>query len=115
MTKKEILATYRKIFRIASRWTGNSFFSKIIFLKEILKNETRNQFRSNLQETDPQKIRAFLQDAEKKIEIAKHYRIPYDKPAYLPPSTSYDVNVKSKTFKVRQPKKGDHPKFSSSV
>lgn len=49
-----------------------------------------NRLIKNLNEA---RIRELLAMGKKRIELAKHYGIPYERPEYLPPSTSYGSSM----------------------
>nr|CAD2128048.1 unnamed protein product [Meloidogyne enterolobii] len=102
-TKRQVLSLYSRIIRLSKSWTAKEPKNTCIEREYIL-SEARNEFRKNIFETDQLKIKQLLDEGNKRVGIALHYGIPYDRPEYLPPSTSYDVDLKSKTFKQRKSK-----------
>uniref|UniRef100_A0AC34PX68 Complex 1 LYR protein domain-containing protein n=1 Tax=Panagrolaimus sp. JU765 TaxID=591449 RepID=A0AC34PX68_9BILA len=103
--RQQVLALYRKIIKIGKTWEATNPAETEIERKYILET-TREKFRQNKSEKDPEEILKFLNETEKRILIAQHYKNPYERPEYLPPATSYQVNVAQKQFKIRKPKIG---------
>uniref|UniRef100_A0A915N0E7 Complex 1 LYR protein domain-containing protein n=1 Tax=Meloidogyne javanica TaxID=6303 RepID=A0A915N0E7_MELJA len=87
-TKRQVLSLYSRIIRLSKSWTAKEPKNTCIEREYIL-TEARNEFRKNILETDQLKIKQLLDEGNKRVGIALHYGIPYDRPEYLPPSTSY--------------------------
>ncbi|KAI1719715.1 complex 1 protein (LYR family) domain-containing protein [Ditylenchus destructor] len=104
MSRQRVLSTYRRILRLGNNWTAQNP-EDTLKEREYIKEEARKQFKAHSQESNPETINKLLGDTDKRIEVSCHYGIPYERPPYLHPSASYDVNTKSKTFKIR-PHKG---------
>ena len=103
--RKQVLALYRRIIRLGKTWTAQEA-DHTETERHYIREEARKQFRANRTETDPAKVRTLLEAGQNRVAIACHYGIPYERPPYLPPATSYDVDLASRTFKQRMPKKG---------
>uniref|UniRef100_A0A1I8BXH5 Complex1_LYR_dom domain-containing protein n=1 Tax=Meloidogyne hapla TaxID=6305 RepID=A0A1I8BXH5_MELHA len=87
-TKHQVLSLYSRIIRLSKTWTAKEPKDTYQERAYIL-SEARNEFRKNIFETDQSKIKQLVDEGHKRVNIALHYGIPYDKPEYLPPSTSY--------------------------
>ncbi|NXF97571.1 LYRM1 protein, partial [Eubucco bourcierii] len=86
VTRQEVLALYRRIFRIASSWqSASGQVAETAQEKEYIRNEARRLFRKNRNVTDPQLIKQCIEECEARIEIGLHYNIPYPRPIHLPP------------------------------
>lgn len=99
----DVLVLYKQILRLSKNWVAiNSTDTE----KEraYIREEARNLFRLHATESNPGKIKELLQEGQKRVEIARHYGIPYERPHYLPPLSSYDVNLRTKSFKQRKPR-----------
>ncbi|VDM48167.1 unnamed protein product, partial [Toxocara canis] len=85
---KKAISLYRQILRIAKTWRAlNPEESELE--RRAIREEAREQFRANANESDPEKISALIREAESRIVQAQHYGIPYKRPEYLPPNSSY--------------------------
>uniref|UniRef100_A0A183CME5 Complex1_LYR_dom domain-containing protein n=1 Tax=Globodera pallida TaxID=36090 RepID=A0A183CME5_GLOPA len=113
MNRSEILRLYRRIIRLSRDWIAQEP-SNTNKERQYIREEAQKGFKAHKSETDPEKIRDLSKEAEKRVEIACHYQIPYDRPSYLPPSTSFDVDPRSKTAKQRTLHRSPTPtKFES--
>ncbi|KAL0477259.1 Lyrm1 [Acrasis kona] len=96
------LSLYRKILRVGHKWDGPSEDVEYIF------DHARQVFAHNRNITDPKVREEKILEAESRIEVAKHYKIPYpksfhygtglgvEKPANLPPYLSSLVEEEKK-------------------
>ncbi|KAE9553934.1 hypothetical protein FO519_002860 [Halicephalobus sp. NKZ332] len=97
-SRKEVLFLYRRIIKLGKTWEAVDSSQTEVEKSYILK-EAKKVFKQNSSEKDPEKIKKLIEEGEKRITIAQHYRIPYERPEYLPPATSYQVNVAKGKFK----------------
>lgn len=102
--RREALRLYKRLLSIGNNWKALNHPEETAKQREYIRSETREQFRKNRDERSEDRVRELLKEGEKRIQIAEHYGIPYDRPVYLPPESSYDVRSKEKVFKIRQPK-----------
>jgi len=79
IARDRVLKMYRRIFRIAREWNGNTGEEPA-----YIRTEARDLFHKNMLITDPEQIEAKLYEAEVRVELGLHYRIPYPKPFYAP-------------------------------
>eukprot|EP00026_Physarum_polycephalum_P019235 Phypoly_transcript_21152.p1 GENE.Phypoly_transcript_21152~~Phypoly_transcript_21152.p1 ORF type:complete len:124 (+),score=13.53 Phypoly_transcript_21152:211-582(+) len=82
LPRDRVLRMYRRIFRIARDWNGNN--GNPGEEPAYIRNEARDLFHKNMNITDPEQIEAKLYEAEVRVELGLHYRIPYPKPFYAP-------------------------------
>ncbi|TGZ61869.1 hypothetical protein CRM22_007749 [Opisthorchis felineus] len=54
---------------------------------EYIREEARTLFRQNAHLTDEQAILEHIREAESRMELAKHYGIPYPRLSNVPPHT----------------------------
>ncbi|KAK0428449.1 hypothetical protein QR680_010812 [Steinernema hermaphroditum] len=102
--RARVLKLYRDLIKLSKTWTSVKP-EHTVEERAYIRKETRSHFRDNQNVTDPAKINELVKEGEYRIAQAHHYRIPYDKPSYLPPQTTFDVHVKNKSYKFRMPKK----------
>ncbi|VDK46256.1 unnamed protein product [Anisakis simplex] len=86
---------YRQILRLARNWKALNP-EHTAAEREAIRKEAREQFRAHAKETDPKTIADLHREAEARIVSAEHYGIPYKRPEYLPPNTSYGRMLNSK-------------------
>eukprot|EP01121_Diplochlamys_sp_Union-15-3_P016307 TRINITY_DN5526_c0_g1_i1.p1 TRINITY_DN5526_c0_g1~~TRINITY_DN5526_c0_g1_i1.p1 ORF type:complete len:150 (+),score=37.89 TRINITY_DN5526_c0_g1_i1:67-450(+) len=72
--RSKVLNMYRRIFRERNKWQGDEAD------KVVITREARKLFRKNKDISDPEKIKRKLEEAELRIELALHYKIPYPRP-----------------------------------
>jgi len=77
-TKKEVMGLYRRIFRVAREWKGKEGESQYI------REEARTLFHKNKDITDHEIVLNKIKEAEMRVELALHYRIPYPRLFYVP-------------------------------
>jgi len=102
--RRETLRLYKRLLSIGNNWKALNHPEETAQERDYIRSETRAQFRKNIGEKSEDRIRELLKEGEKRIQIAEHYGIPYERPVYLPPESSYEVKSKEKVFKIRQPK-----------
>jgi len=99
MSRLKVLNLYQRILRTGRNWKAIDP-KKTKEEQNYIKEEARQQFKANKNVTDQSEIQKLLDEGEARLEIAHHYRIPYKRPAYLKPGSSYDVE-KDGQFKIR--------------
>ena len=83
--KGEVLSLYRRIFRTARQWKAISANDQDSSLEQsYIKKEARYLFHKNKNVESEEEIRMHLKEAEARLELAIHYRIPYPRPMNLP-------------------------------
>uniref|UniRef100_A0A1I7ZQ44 Complex1_LYR_dom domain-containing protein n=1 Tax=Steinernema glaseri TaxID=37863 RepID=A0A1I7ZQ44_9BILA len=102
--KNRVLKLYRDLVKLSKTWNSVKP-EQTAEERAFIRNEARSRFNDNRSVTDPAKIDELIKEGEYRIGQAYHYRIPYDKPSYLPPQTTFDVHVKNRSYKFRMPKK----------
>jgi len=81
--RQEVISLYKELIRLSRTWKPVDA-SETQAQREYIKRETRYWFRKNRDLFDETKIRCLLEDAWRRIEVAKHYGIAYERPAYYP-------------------------------
>lgn len=81
-----VLALYKNILRTGQSWQAKDSFQTQLE-KDYIQNEARLQFRKNSRIVDQEVIRSCIHEAEARLEIARHYRVPYPRPVYFPPKS----------------------------
>ncbi|XP_045704898.1 LYR motif-containing protein 1 isoform X1 [Phyllostomus hastatus] len=85
-TRQEVLALYRRIFRLVRKWQAASGqMEDTIKEKQYILNEARMLFQKNKNLTDTDLIKQCIDECTARIEIGLHYQIPYPRPIHLPP------------------------------
>ncbi|XP_077131074.1 LYR motif-containing protein 1 [Ranitomeya variabilis] len=86
VTRQEVLGLYRKIFRIARKWTSSSGLEdETMKERRYIVEEARALFRKNKHVTHTETIHQCIGECHARIEIGLHYGIPYPRPTHLPP------------------------------
>ncbi|CAD5208344.1 unnamed protein product [Bursaphelenchus xylophilus] len=100
MQRIRVLTLFKKILRTGRNWEAK-IPEKTTEERKYIREEAFSKFKENKEVKDPEKIKNLIEEAEKRLEIGIHYRLPYERPVYLHPGASYDVHVESKQFKIR--------------
>lgn len=77
----QVLALYKEILRLSKSWEAKDP-QNTHKEREYIKSEARAAFRGNKNLTSEKEVDTKLKDAKDRIEIARHYRIPYPRPTY---------------------------------
>lgn len=91
--KREVLQLYKDLIRLSQTWQAKSepeTSSERLFIR----NETRTLFRDNKNIASAEVIDQKLLEGKKRMEVAKHYGIPYDRPVYYGPGSVTGVEKK---------------------
>jgi len=75
--RAQVLALYRQILRISKKWDGPESEKKYI------REEAQRLFRRNMNIKNPEIISKKILEAETRIALALHYKIPYPRPYYI--------------------------------
>ncbi|KAL3876243.1 hypothetical protein ACJMK2_034112 [Sinanodonta woodiana] len=101
--QQEVLALYRCIFRLARKWTSLSGKAQDTREEqEYIRTEAKTLFKKNKKITDESQIRQHIKEAEARIEIAQHYRIPYPRPVNIPQNVLAPTSAKLKKKQKQQ-------------
>jgi len=82
--RPQVLSMYRRLMRLSRTWTAK-FDDQTVVERDYIKDETRRLFKANQSLTNPNDISDRLREAEARLTMAEHYRIPYPRPVNLPP------------------------------
>ncbi|XP_046567607.1 LYR motif-containing protein 1-like [Haliotis rubra] len=87
-TRGHVLALYRQILRLSRTWESQSgVAAETQTERDYIRTEARLLFRKNKTVTDEKEINEFVREAETRIELALHYRVPYPRPVNIPQQT----------------------------
>lgn len=79
--KSEVIQLYRDLIRLSKTWQAKCE-SETRTERVFIRNETRSLFRDNKNIVSPEVIDQKLEEGRKRVEVAKHYGIPYARPVY---------------------------------
>lgn len=86
-TRLPVLSLYRKILRTGLNWEGSDAEASWII------RECMEEFRKNREVVDRLAIESLVDDAQKRVEVALHYKIPYPRQHYCDPGISPSVSA----------------------
>jgi len=93
--KREVLSFYKQILKLSKNWTAiNS--ENTLKEKQYIINEAKRIIYQNKHLTDEKEIKKLLDEGMNRLEIAKHYRIPYPRPVYYPTGAYISYKRKNK-------------------
>mmetsp|Transcript_290 Transcript_290/g.303 ORF Transcript_290/g.303 Transcript_290/m.303 type:complete len:155 (-) Transcript_290:141-605(-) len=82
--RSRALSLYRQIRRHGKEWDGPDMeITKRDKERAYIKNELQRLYRRNIDIIDPEVIDAKLFEAETRMELAMHYKIPYPRSCYV--------------------------------
>ncbi|XP_070580701.1 LYR motif containing protein 1-like [Ptychodera flava] len=85
MARKEVLRLYRRILQTARTWeSASGVKSDSDSERKYIKDEARTLFKRNKEVTDPEEIQLCIKEANVRLELALHYKIPYPRPVNIP-------------------------------
>lgn len=97
--KEEVLRLYKDILRLSRTWNAKSAHDTANERSYIL-TEARSMFKSNKSLNVDDEIKKKIDEGWKRIEVAKHYGIPYPRPVYFEVGTV--TNVEKKRMKRKR-------------
>ncbi|XP_076365988.1 LYR motif-containing protein 1-like [Tachypleus tridentatus] len=84
--RREVLSLYKRILRTGKNWEAVSGNSQHPELEgKYIINETKELFHKNKNLKNEEEIKSRLMEADSRLQMALHYRIPYPRPVNLPP------------------------------
>jgi len=89
ISRSHILGLYRKILQTADQWP-------VPDEQAYIREEARLRFRENMNLVDVEKIKTAVCEAESRLQIGKHYRIPYPRKYYYTDPFSLTKKTKRK-------------------
>uniref|UniRef100_T1JS52 Complex 1 LYR protein domain-containing protein n=1 Tax=Tetranychus urticae TaxID=32264 RepID=T1JS52_TETUR len=90
MSHRQVLSLYKELLNLSKTWTPISV-EETQAQREYIRDETRNLFRANKNLSDDNLIKEKIESTKKRIEIAKHYGVAYERQAYYP--TGYNIKT----------------------
>ncbi|XP_054168645.1 LYR motif-containing protein 1-like [Oppia nitens] len=82
-SRQQVLAFYKRVIRLSYQWKATNDLNTN---KERLyiKSELRQMFDTNRHLDNEDDIRRALNEGINRVQVAKHYNIPYPRPVYHP-------------------------------
>lgn len=94
--KSEVLRLYREILRLGQKWEGKGSSADRESERRYILNEARVGFRENKNLSSDVEIKTKLDEVRKRIDVAKHYGIPYPRPVYYGTGTITSLEKKKR-------------------
>lgn len=82
-TRREVIALYKDLLRLSKRYEPVDV-NDAKAQRDYIAGQTKYWFRKNRDLENEKEIRSKLEEARKRIEIAQHYGIAYERPTYYP-------------------------------
>ena len=79
----EVLSFYKQTIRLSKSWKAINDWNTPTE-RQYITTEAKRLITQNRDLTDEQQIRKLLNEGIERLEIARHYRIPYPRPVYYP-------------------------------
>ena len=89
--RSQVLSLYRTILRLSRTWQAKQS-SETGQERQYIVNEARRSFRLNRDLTSESAIQKALVEGRARVEVARHYRIPYPRPVYYGTGTLTRLN-----------------------
>ncbi|XP_013788891.1 LYR motif-containing protein 1-like isoform X2 [Limulus polyphemus] len=84
--RREVLSLYKNILRTGKNWEAASGKPQHTESeRKYIINEAKELFRKNKNLKNEEEIKSRLMEADSRLQMALHYRIPYPRPVNLPP------------------------------
>jgi len=114
--RQQVLNLYKRILGVAKNWQSKSGDPNTTAKeRNYITDEAKTLFRKNKQITDPKAINDKVREAEARVEIALHYRIPYPRPVNVPPKAKAKRLGKEQGKVQERIKEQAKPLYTSSV
>lgn len=96
--KQEVLKLYKDILRLSRTWNAK-VPQETMKERSYIEAEARSCFKSHKSLANGDEIRKKIDEGWKRVEVAKHYGIPYPRPVYFGVGTV--TNIEKKRQKKR--------------
>jgi hypothetical protein len=81
-SRKHVLELYRKLLKCGKTWqAGNPAETNIE--REYIQTNVKNLFRQYQTIQEEEHIRELIEEGERRMEMAIHYKIPYERPTHV--------------------------------
>lgn len=97
--KQEALKLYKNILRLSRTWNAKSI-EDTAKERVYIKTEAKETFNRNKSLIIDEEIKKRIDEGWKRVEIAKHYGIPYPRPVYFEVGTV--TNIEKKRMKKKR-------------
>jgi hypothetical protein len=81
--RQDVIRLYKDLIRLSKTWQAKNA-GETSSERVFIRNETRSLFRDNKSIVNSDLIDQKLEEGRKRLEVAKHYGIPYARPVYYP-------------------------------
>lgn len=79
--RSDVIRLYKELIRLSKTWNAKCP-EETTKERSFIRNETRSLFRDNRNMASSELIDQKLEEGRKRLEVAKHYGIPYARPVY---------------------------------
>lgn len=100
MSGRQVLALYRRIFRVARQWRA-AIPADTEAERQYIKDEARQLFRKNKNITNTNEIMLCIHEANARVEMGLHYGTPYPRMIHMPPTAVPKTNTKERKTQER--------------
>jgi len=101
--RSQVIELYKNILRLAKTWEAK-VPSETAREQEFIRSEARYLFRLN-KDINEAEVEKKLEEGRTRLEIARHYRIPYPRPVYYGTGTQTKIEKKRLAAAVKAVKK----------
>lgn len=84
-SRSRVLSLYKRILQTGKNWEGTAEDAQYI------QKEAKKLFRRNSNLNDQKQIEEKIFEAETRLELGLHYKIPYPRPSNVGPETTTDT------------------------
>lgn len=97
--RRDVLRAYKTILRLSQSWTAKNE-TETQAERNYIMSEAKRTFRANAHLSSEVAIKNKLDEAYVRVEVAKHYQIPFPRPIYYATGSYTKGNKKriKKTF-----------------
>ncbi len=110
----QVLAMYRRLLRVGRRWQAK-VPEQTATERAYITEETKKLFRQNAGVSDAEQVRQHLLEAETRLTMAEHYRIPYPRPVNLPARSFAPKEGKKKGKAIEKLNERSKPVYVKSI
>ena len=79
--RSRVLQLYKELIRLSKTWQARAP-EETSRERAFIRNETRSLFRDNRNLASDELIDAKLEEGRRRVDVARHYGIPYARPVY---------------------------------
>jgi len=114
LLRPQVLSIYRRLLRLGRTWVAKSEDQTVVE-RDYIRDETRRLFRANQHLTSEKEILERVREAEARMTMAEHYRIPYPRPVNLPPKSYAKKEGRTTGKAIRKLNERSKPIYVKSI